>query len=327
MVCSVTEGEDKPLKYPLMFRACELVARQQDRPPPPPRLRPRPACSTTSTRSIPTWRGSSERAHRRGHRGVARRGWRGSPTPRGGRCVTEAALGTPIRPTRIDGAARRAHRGQPRVLRATRPSGWPALCHLMAERFARGGRLSRSARSPAARSDARHVAVEFVHPVIVGKRALPAIGLAGEGGELARQVTLLAPPGRHRDRVRRRGGRWRGGAGAAVARERGCLTIAFVARGAPSRSSSRRRSDPYIRQELVETLYHVLWELVHVFFDHRGPAGGPRPSAERHDAGASSFLYPFLDERERRSRAGARRRAPLGADEVEEIGDAARRRR
>ena len=25
MVCSVTEGEDKPLKYPLMFRTCELV--------------------------------------------------------------------------------------------------------------------------------------------------------------------------------------------------------------------------------------------------------------------------------------------------------------
>jgi hydrogenase nickel incorporation protein HypB len=25
MVCSITEGEEKPLKYPLMFRACELV--------------------------------------------------------------------------------------------------------------------------------------------------------------------------------------------------------------------------------------------------------------------------------------------------------------
>jgi hydrogenase nickel incorporation protein HypB len=25
MVCSVTEGEDKPMKYPLMFRTCELV--------------------------------------------------------------------------------------------------------------------------------------------------------------------------------------------------------------------------------------------------------------------------------------------------------------
>jgi D-sedoheptulose 7-phosphate isomerase len=44
------------------------------------------------------------------------------------------------------------------------------LCHLMAERFARGGRLVAFGRSPAARSDARHVAVEFVHPVIVGKR-------------------------------------------------------------------------------------------------------------------------------------------------------------
>jgi hydrogenase nickel incorporation protein HypB len=25
MVCAITEGEDKPLKYPLMFRACDLV--------------------------------------------------------------------------------------------------------------------------------------------------------------------------------------------------------------------------------------------------------------------------------------------------------------
>ena len=68
------------------------------------------------------------------------------------------------------------------------------LCHLMAERFARGGRLVAFGRSPASRSDARHVAVEFVHPVIVGKRALPAIGLAGEGGPLAAQVALLARP-------------------------------------------------------------------------------------------------------------------------------------
>jgi len=44
--------------------------------------------------------------------------------------------------------------------------------------------------------------------------------------------------------------------------------------------------DPFVRQELVETAYHVLWELVHVFFEHRG----------RHEqtAGAASFLYPFL---------------------------------
>ena len=52
-----------------------------------------------------------------------------------------------------------------------------ALCHRMSERFGRGGRLLALGRSPQARSDARHVAVEFVHPVIVGKRALPALAL------------------------------------------------------------------------------------------------------------------------------------------------------
>jgi D-sedoheptulose 7-phosphate isomerase len=52
-----------------------------------------------------------------------------------------------------------------------------------------------------------------------------------------------------------------------------------------------------VRQELVETLYHVLWELVHVFFDHRGLLEG-RSARPTHDAGASSFLYPFLAERE-----------------------------
>ena len=40
----------------------------------------------------------------------------------------------------------------------------------------------------------RHVAVEFVHPVIVGKRALPALGLSAEGGPLAAQVELVAEP-------------------------------------------------------------------------------------------------------------------------------------
>ncbi len=54
------------------------------------------------------------------------------------------------------------------------------LCHHMAERFARGGRLIALGTSPESRSDARHVAVEFVHPVIVGKRALPAFAVAAE---------------------------------------------------------------------------------------------------------------------------------------------------
>jgi D-sedoheptulose 7-phosphate isomerase len=170
------------------------------------------------------------------------------------------------------------------------------LCHLMAERFARGGRLIAFGRSPAARSDARHVAVEFVHPVIVGKRALPAIGLAGEGGELDAQVDLIAQPD---DVAMGFGAEEDGGEAAAalaLARGRGCLTIGFSVCGAeweflpPS-------EDPFVRQELVETLYHVLWELVHVFFEHRGLLSG-RDQRQTHDAGASSFLYPFLGERE-----------------------------
>ncbi len=76
------------------------------------------------------------------------------------------------------------------------------LCHLMAERFARGGRLVAFGGTPADRSDVRHVAVEFVHPVIVGKRALPAIGLAHEGGPLSRPGRPDHGAGRHRDRIR-----------------------------------------------------------------------------------------------------------------------------
>jgi D-sedoheptulose 7-phosphate isomerase len=170
------------------------------------------------------------------------------------------------------------------------------LCHLMAERFARGGRLIAFGRSPAARSDARHVAVEFVHPVIVGKRALPAIGLAGEGGDLDRQVELIAMAD---DVAMAFGAEEDGGEAAralALARGRGCLTIAFCACGAEWEFDPPS-DDRFVRQELVETLYHVLWELVHVFFDHRGLLEG-RTARRVHDAGASTFLYPFLGENE-----------------------------
>src|SRR5271167_993262 len=50
-------------------------------------------------------------------------------------------------------------------------------CREMSERFLRGGRLLAFGRGPYA-TDAQHVSVEFVHPVIVGKRALPAVDLS-----------------------------------------------------------------------------------------------------------------------------------------------------
>jgi D-sedoheptulose 7-phosphate isomerase len=172
------------------------------------------------------------------------------------------------------------------------------VCHRMAERFARGGRLVAVGLSPAARSDVRHVTVEFVHPVIVGKRALPAIGLTRDGGPLHGQIELI---GRAADIVIAFGTREEGGeevrSALASARDRGCLTIAFEPGSGAEWELAPGGADPCVRQELVETAYHVLWESVHVFFEHRGLLAG-RDAAPVHDSGASSFLYPFLAEGE-----------------------------
>ena len=47
--------------------------------------------------------------------------------------------------------------------------------------------------------------------------------------------------------------------------------------------------DPFIRQELVETVYHIVWELSHVFFEHRGLlAGAPSGAATTPARRASS---------------------------------------
>ncbi len=156
------------------------------------------------------------------------------------------------------------------------------LCHKMAERFARGGRLLAFGASAADWSDARHVAVEFVHPVIVGKRALPALAIAP--GEVA----LLA---RTDDVVIAFGAGPAVNAGLSAAQAIGCLTIPL------GPGAALVTDDPFVAQELTETLYHVLWELVHVFFEHRGLLQG-RSAQPVHDSGASSFLYPFLGQQE-----------------------------
>ena len=48
-------------------------------------------------------------------------------------------------------------------------------------------------------------------------------------------------------------------------------------------------ANPFVHQELIEVLYHTLWETVHVFFEHRELG---------HDVGQSGFLYPFLGPRQ-----------------------------
>lgn len=191
------------------------------------------------------------------------------------------------------------------------------LCLAMARRFIRGGRLIAFGVGPAA-TDAQHVSVEFVHPVIVGKRALPAFALPNDAastssmavsdptGFLAYQLALAAAPDDIAlGMVHRPADPGRGAVGAALKQGRllGMLTILLDGPG-PAESDSPAEhvyrvptEDEYIVQEVHETLYHVLWELVHVFFEHKGLLED-RPRGPAHDSGRSSFLYPFLAEAE-----------------------------
>jgi D-sedoheptulose 7-phosphate isomerase len=153
-------------------------------------------------------------------------------------------------------------------------------CREMSERFLRGGRLLAFGRGPYV-TDAQHVSVEFVHPVIVGKRALPALDLS----VLFRPwiQTILRPE----DIVMGFGppeGDPEVWATLQEAQLRDAMTFALPGFEG-SYSMSPVSENPFLHQELVEILYHVLWETVHLFFEHRELG---------HDVGESSFLYPFL---------------------------------
>src|ERR1700686_1931044 len=153
-------------------------------------------------------------------------------------------------------------------------------CRDMSERFLSGGRLLAFGRGPYA-TDAQHVSVEFVHPVIVGKRALPALDLS----ILFRPwlETILHPedivmgfgPPEGDDETR---------SALKFAHARNALTFALPG-DEGSYAVDAFTQDPFIHQEMIEILYHTLWETVHVFLEHRELG---------HDVGASGFLYPFL---------------------------------
>jgi D-sedoheptulose 7-phosphate isomerase len=153
-------------------------------------------------------------------------------------------------------------------------------CREMSERFLRGGRLLAFGRGPYA-TDAQHVSVEFVHPVIVGKRALPALDLSPAFEPWLKtlvqaddMVMGFGPPEGDPEV-------W---AALDAARARHAMTFALPGVEG-SYFAPAATQDPFIHQELVEVLYHTLWETVHVFFEHRELG---------HDVGEAAFLYPFL---------------------------------
>ncbi len=146
----------------------------------------------------------------------------------------------------------------------------------MARRFHRGGRLL-ALGTGAAAADAAHVVVEFVHPVIVGKRALPALALPGGGSAVTvglfggpDDIALVFSPDGASPVL----------AEAMVAAARGgLLTVALLGAG-PDGSGGVLAAvpgldhvivvpsaDPRVVREAQVTAYHVLWELVHVFLD------------------------------------------------------------
>ncbi|HZU66905.1 MAG TPA: SIS domain-containing protein [Ktedonobacteraceae bacterium] len=162
-------------------------------------------------------------------------------------------------------------------------------CWAMARRFHAGGRLLAFGNGAGA-TDAQHVSVEFVHPVIVGKRALPAIALTNDSATLSglmaggdaempfvRQLQVLARP---QDIAM---GFSPGGTCANVvaalrlARQMGLLTVGLAGAGGGQMRQTEmdfcflvHSQDAMVIQETHETLYHVLWELVHIFFEHEG---------------------------------------------------------
>jgi len=141
----------------------------------------------------------------------------------------------------------------------------------LARRFAAGATLWCVA--PAWEPHAHHVAVEFVHPVIVGKRALPAVALTGPDpvgqARLAVRpgdvIVAIAAAGDPRVRsIMRRAPAW----GATT------LWIGHGPRppaGAADHVLWVDEDDPLTPATGRFVLrYHLLWELTHVCFEHPG---------------------------------------------------------
>lgn len=149
-----------------------------------------------------------------------------------------------------------------------------ATAFTLARRFAAGATMWSIA--PSWEPHALHIAVEFVHPVIVGKRALPAVALTGP--DLVDQVRVSVRPGdivvavsgadpdldAQVRSVMRRGPAW------------GTTTIWIGSGERPEAGLADHvlwLDDPDPRVPATGgfvLFYHLLWELTHVCFEHPG---------------------------------------------------------
>jgi hypothetical protein len=146
-----------------------------------------------------------------------------------------------------------------------------AAAFTLAKRFAAGATMWSIA--PSWEPHALHIAVEFVHPVIMGKRALPAVALTGPNLiDLARVSVrpgdIVIGVGGADDAqvfsVMRRSPAW------------GATTIWIGSGKRPAAGAADHvlwLDDPDPRVPATGgfvLFYHLLWELTHVCFEHSG---------------------------------------------------------
>jgi D-sedoheptulose 7-phosphate isomerase len=157
-----------------------------------------------------------------------------------------------------------------------------ACARALAERFAAGGRLFTMGNGGSA-CDAAHVAVEFVHPIIEKRRALPAMALGMEVAQLTaiandrdfarvfvEQLELLARPGDAILGISSSGQSANVNRALVRARELGLMTIGFAGRDGGKMTDLCEHCfvvktwSIHRVQESHTLLLHLLWDQVHV---------------------------------------------------------------
>jgi hydrogenase maturation factor len=141
----------------------------------------------------------------------------------------------------------------------------------LARRFSAGATMWCAA--PQWEPHAHHMAVEFVHPVIVGKRALPAVALTAadlvgqarvsvRAGDIV--IAVAAAADRAVQQLMRRGPAWGARSvwiGSGARPERGAADhVLWIDDANPLAPATGR----------FVLMYHLLWELTHVCFEHPG---------------------------------------------------------
>lgn len=147
-------------------------------------------------------------------------------------------------------------------------------------------------------TDAEHIAVEFMHPIVVGRKALPAISLTSDMAMLtavandvgfddvfSRQVIALGREGDVLVGISTSGNSENVLHAFKTARRMGIVTVALAGNdgGAMAEMRSANEIDHCLTvptssihriQETHVALYHVVWDMVHTFLQNRSLVEG-----------------------------------------------------